>query len=77
MTYKLAENPEGRSLARKRRQLGLTQHDLARAVGISVNRLVFAETGRVTLEPETLHKIRHVLRKHARRMLRKLEELEA
>jgi DNA-binding XRE family transcriptional regulator len=77
MTYKLADNPDGRSLARKRRQLGLTQHDLAKAVGISVNRLVFAETGRVLLDSETMHKIRHALRKHARRMLRKLDELEA
>jgi transcriptional regulator with XRE-family HTH domain len=45
-------NAYDRQLAKKRRMLGLTQHQVSRLTGISLNRLVYAETGRTELSPE-------------------------
>jgi hypothetical protein len=39
-------------LGKKRRMVGLTQHELARLTGIPVSRIVFVETGRLDLEPD-------------------------
>lgn len=58
-----------RGIARKRRMVGLTQHQLAAAVGIPVGRVVFIETGRTEPMPEELDKIRSVLRKAARKAM--------
>jgi DNA-binding XRE family transcriptional regulator len=63
---------DARVLARRRRMLGLTQHDLARAANISVERLVFHETGRALLLPEELDKIRQVLRARLREVNREV-----
>jgi transcriptional regulator with XRE-family HTH domain len=63
------QRSQGRTIAKKRRLLGLTQHQVAQAVGIGVNRLVFFETGRCTLLPEELDSIRSVLKKRAQKSL--------
>jgi predicted transcriptional regulator len=60
---------EGRSLGKKRKMLGLTQHDLARQANLSVNRIVFAETGRICLEPDEIDRVRGVFRKRARQAM--------
>lgn len=52
-----------RGIARKRKSLGLTQHDLARHADVLLSRLVFFETGRIELLPEELDRIRHALRR--------------
>lgn len=65
----------GRTLAKRRRMLGATQHDIARATGLSINRVVFIETGRVVPEPEELDRIRHALRKRARKIVHEMREL--
>jgi predicted transcriptional regulator len=66
---RLLENPAGRSLARKRKSVGLTQHQLAAAAGLSVAKIAFVETGRASLEPDELHRIRKVLKKQAQRAM--------
>jgi len=58
-----------RGLGRRRRMVGLTQHDVAKATGISVSRIVFAETGRIDLEPAEVEKVHNVLRQRARRAM--------
>ena len=55
-----------RGLGKKRRMVGLTQHQLSHETGIPVGRIVFAETGRADLEPSEVEKIQNVLRKRAR-----------
>ena len=64
---------EGRTIAKQRRRLGLTQHQLCQATGMGVNRLVFFETGRCELLPAEIDSIRSVLRKRARRSLEMVE----
>ena len=58
-----------RGLAKKRRMVGMTQHNLARQTGISIGRIVFAETGRVALTPEEVERVQNVLRQRARKAL--------
>jgi hypothetical protein len=60
---------EGRGIAKKRRLLGMTQHQISQATGIGVNRIVFFETGRCLLLPEEIDTIRSVLRKRAQKSL--------
>ena len=60
---------DGRTLAKRRRMCGATQHDISREADIPINRLVFAETGRLSLEPDELERVRHVLRKRAQRAM--------
>jgi transcriptional regulator with XRE-family HTH domain len=63
---KLALNHgEGRTISRKRKLVGLTQHSLAQASGVNVQRISFAETGRITLEPEEINRIRKALKNRA------------
>jgi len=50
-------------IARKRRMVGLTQHELARQSNLSVSRLVWFETGRCDLEPEELGRIKDALKR--------------
>ncbi len=59
------ENPVGRGLARKRKMTGATQHQIAQATGIAVNRIVFIETGRCDPKPSELDAIRKVLKRRA------------
>jgi transcriptional regulator with XRE-family HTH domain len=61
-----------RALAKRRRMLGLTQHQVAQATGIPVNKIVFAETGRCILEPSELDAIRSVLKARAREVTKEL-----
>lgn len=58
-----------RGLGRKRRMCGITQHELARDANVSLNRLVFAETGRSDLNPEELERVQSVLRQRARKAM--------
>jgi predicted transcriptional regulator len=64
----MASNGSYRGLGKKRRMVGLTQHDLARLTGIPVSRIVFVETGRLDLEPDELISIRRVLKQRARQV---------
>lgn len=57
----------GRSLARKRKLLGLTQHEVARQADIPINRVVFAETSRIILEPDELDRIRGVFKRRVQK----------
>jgi predicted transcriptional regulator len=58
-----------RGLGKRRKSVGLTQHQLSRETGIAVGRIVFAETGRVDLEPFEVEKIQSVLKKRAQKAL--------
>jgi len=58
-------NNINRSIARKRHLVGLTQHKLAEASGIAVQRITTFETGRLVLEDQELDRIRVVLKKRA------------
>jgi predicted transcriptional regulator len=58
-----------RGLGRRRRMVGLTQHDVAQATGIPVGRIVFAETGRIDLEPAEVEKVETCLKKRARKAM--------
>jgi hypothetical protein len=63
---------DSRALARRRKMLGLTQHALAQAASISVERLVFHETGRALLLPDELDRVRNVLRCRLREVNREV-----
>ena len=63
--YKNMRTKDGQ-LGKKRRMLGLTQHQVAQAVGIPVNKLVFAETGRCDLEPEERARIMQLFRQRVK-----------
>lgn len=54
-----------RNLAKRRRMVGLTQHNLAKESGVPVARITYAETGRLTLDDSELDKLDAVLRKRA------------
>ncbi len=54
-----------KSLGKKRKMVGLTQHQVAEQSGVPLSRVVFAETGRIVLEPEELDRIRNVFRERA------------
>lgn len=60
---------QGRTLARKRRAIGLTQHQLAAATSIPINKIVYIETGRAVPLPSELDAIRSVLKKRARQVV--------
>ena len=59
---------EHRALARKRRDVGMTQHALAEKSGIPFSRIVYAETGRIILEPTEVDRIRAVLRQRGKQV---------
>jgi predicted transcriptional regulator len=61
-------NCEHRALARKRRDVGMTQHALAEKTGIPFSRIVYHETGRIILDATELDKIRAVLRQRGRQV---------
>lgn len=53
---------QGRTIAKRRRMCGLTQHALADAARMPVSRIVFIETGRTDPAPSELDAIRAALR---------------
>ncbi len=61
------QGDSNRNLARKRRSVGLTQHALLES-GVAVSRIVYAETGRISLEASELDKLDAVLRKRAQKV---------
>jgi predicted transcriptional regulator len=63
------ETGSGRTIQRKRQLVGLTQHTLSKATNIPVQRITFAETGRVDLTPDELDRIWNVLRQRARKAM--------
>jgi hypothetical protein len=69
----MANQHKGRGLASKRRMVGLTQHDLSREARVLLSRLIFAETGRIGLEPDELDRVKKVLRNKARKALDAIE----
>jgi DNA-binding XRE family transcriptional regulator len=56
-------------LGKLRRDVGLTQHDLAHLSGIARWRITFAETSRIRLNPAELQIIKNVLAKRAQEAL--------
>jgi hypothetical protein len=69
MGFKHERFASDRSLGRKRRMLGLTQHALSREANVLLSRLIYAETGRITLEQDELDRIRHVFRQRAKKAM--------
>ncbi len=58
-----------RGLGKKRRMCGITQHQLSHETGIPIGKIVYAETGRVDLEPSEVAKIQNVLKQKARKAM--------
>ena len=58
---------ENRAVAKARRNVGLTQHQISAESGIGLNRIVFFETGRCDLEAKEVDKICTVIKKHHRK----------
>jgi len=54
-----------RTLGKKRRMLGMTQHDLSRQTDIPVGRIVFAETGRADYTEAERERVRTAFRRRA------------
>jgi DNA-binding XRE family transcriptional regulator len=54
-----------KKLRKQRRMVGLSQFALAKLTGIAPGRIVFAETGRVTLKPEEIERIKFALARRA------------
>jgi transcriptional regulator with XRE-family HTH domain len=63
------QHNEGRTISRKRRMVGLTQHSLAEASGVNVQRITYFETGRLLLEPQELDRIRKALKNRAQKAM--------
>jgi transcriptional regulator with XRE-family HTH domain len=62
-------NREGKTIGKKRKLVGLTQHSLAVATGIDVQRITYFETGRLLLEPQELDRIRKALKNRAQKAM--------
>lgn len=58
-----------RGMARRRRSLGITQHQLAKDSGVSVGRISYAETGRLELTPDELDSIQAVIKKRGQEIV--------
>jgi transcriptional regulator with XRE-family HTH domain len=58
-----------RWITRKRKSLGLTQHELARQSRVPFSRVSYAETGRIQLTTDELERIEGVFRNRARRIM--------
>ena len=56
---------QGRTISKKRKLVGLTQHSLAQASGVNVQRITFFETGRLALDPDEIERIRKALKTRA------------
>jgi DNA-binding XRE family transcriptional regulator len=54
-------------LRQQRRMVGLTQHQVAQQADIPINRIVFAETGRIALRPDEEKRIAKVLKTRAQK----------
>jgi len=57
-----------RGLAKRRRDLGLTQHSLSRLTGIPLTKLTFAESGRADLTVDEVATIQKVLKERVRKL---------
>ena len=58
-----------RTLGKKRKLCGLTQHDVARQANVPLQRLTYAETGRIDLEPDERERIKNVFRNRVRKAM--------
>jgi hypothetical protein len=58
-----------RGLARKRRLCGLTQHAVAQQANVPLQRITYAETGRIDLEPDERERIKNVFRNRVRKAM--------
>jgi predicted transcriptional regulator len=68
MSRKSIQHP-GRTLAKKRRMVGMTQHEVAELANVSLTRIVYGETGRLDLEPEEVARVRQVLRQRLKQVV--------
>jgi predicted transcriptional regulator len=59
----------GRTIGKKRRMVGLTQHHLARESKVPVQRITYFETGRLLLEPDEIDRIRKALKNRAQKAM--------
>jgi transcriptional regulator with XRE-family HTH domain len=59
---------EGRTISKRRKMVGLTQHSLAMDSGVNVQRITAAETGRTILTDDELLRIRKTLRQRAQKV---------
>ena len=57
-----------RQLKRRRKQLGLTQFDLAKKARLQYSRITFAETNRCKLTEAEIERIEHVFAKRAEKI---------
>lgn len=62
----------GKGLARRRRMLGWTQHELSRRIGVSVERVVYIETDRTVPTADELQRIRTAFRQRLREVNRQV-----
>jgi predicted transcriptional regulator len=62
------ETGSGKTISRRRRLVGLTQHALAKKSRVPVQKITFAETGRAELTPEELNRIWSALRVRAQKV---------
>jgi len=63
-------------LKKMRRDCGISQHELAHKTGIARWKIVFAETGRIHLNPAELQTIKNVLAKRAAEALASIQAAE-
>jgi hypothetical protein len=47
----------------------MTQHQVAQQASIPINRLAFADTGRIDLEPDELARVKSVFRQRAKQAM--------
>jgi predicted transcriptional regulator len=59
---------EARTISKRRKMCGLTQFNLAQASGISIQKIVNFETGRIALDADELGRIRKCLRQRAQKV---------
>jgi transcriptional regulator with XRE-family HTH domain len=68
MQMRKNQTGEGTTIGKRRRMVGLTQFALAQQSGVSVQRLTFFETGRLTLDDAELERIRKTLKQRAHKV---------
>ena len=61
-------NAQGRTIAKRRRAVGLTQHQLSDLTGIAAMRICFIETDRCVALPDELDRIRQALRQRLKQV---------
>lgn len=63
------ETGTGRTLAKKRKSLSYTQHQLSADSGVSLSRIIYGETDRLDLEPNEIEAIKTALRRRAQKAM--------